>query len=153
MVQKRFPSPKPSIGLQETEGQKPIRQFSRRLVPHLKYSSPKSLGSGICGSPLLGPSISGSTLLSSSISGSTLLDPTISSSTLLGSNIGDSKLLGSSIGDSTLPSTSTASFSTIPSPLPGKDREPQPSPPVRKDRRKTWFQRYVHDYDYETAAP
>ncbi|KAH9024533.1 hypothetical protein EDB84DRAFT_1506622, partial [Lactarius hengduanensis] len=146
---KLLPSPEPSIMVQESENQTTLRQSATRLR-QLEFSHPNASA----------PSMGGSTLFTTSTEPFDAVSYLSEGSLFIPAAVGkrpdsrDDLQVELPTSFSTPLSSAPPASLTIPSPLPGKDRELLSVPPIRKWKApKNWFQKYIWDYDSESWRP
>ncbi|KAH9017892.1 hypothetical protein EDB84DRAFT_1520657 [Lactarius hengduanensis] len=154
---KPLPSPEPSVRVQAPEDQITPRQSATRL-PQLEYSNPNASASSIGGDTVFTTSTeSFETAVNTSEDSLPMLAETGKRSQSIADSGIDLQLeveLPPAGSLSMPPSSAPPASLTIPSPLPGQDRELLSAPPVRMwEAPGNWFQRYKYDYDCESWRP
>ncbi|KAH8990439.1 hypothetical protein EDB86DRAFT_2939428 [Lactarius hatsudake] len=152
---KPLPSPVPSVRVQAPEDQITPRQSATRL-PQLEYSNPNASVSSIGGDTVFTTSTESFETAVDTSEGSL---PMLAAAEKRPQSIADSGIglqveLPPAGSLSMPPSSAPPASLTIPSPLPGQDRELLSAPPVRKwEAPGNWFQKYKYDYDCESWRP
>ncbi|KAH8980109.1 hypothetical protein EDB92DRAFT_304284 [Lactarius akahatsu] len=152
---KLLPSPVPSVRVQVSEDQITPRQSATRL-PQLEYSNPNASASSIGGDTVFTTSTESFETAVDTSEGS---PPMLAAAGKRPQSIADSGIdlqveLPPAGSLSMPPSSAPPASLTIPSPLPGQDRELLSAPPVRKwEAHGNWFRKYKYDYDCESWRP
>ncbi|KAH9175842.1 hypothetical protein EDB89DRAFT_287927 [Lactarius sanguifluus] len=152
---KPLPPPVPSVRVRTPEDQITPRQSATRL-PQLEYSNPNASASSIGGDTVFTTSTESFETAVDTSEGS---PPMLAAAEKRPQSIADSginlQVEVPPAGSLSMPPSSAPPASlTIPSPLPGQDRELLSAPPVRKwEASGNWFQKYKYDYDCESWRP